>query len=563
MAELVLGPLLRHVGDTWVTVWVETDAPCEVDVLGRTSRTFTVHGHHYALVVVDGLRPGTVSPYQVRLDGNVTWPVPDSDYPPSILRTLDPATPRHLIFGSCRHSTAEQMGRSLGYHPDALDTYARRMIRTDPTEWPDAVLLLGDQVYADNTSSRTQEFIKSRRPVDEPPYLEVADFAEYAALYQESWTDPDIRWLFANLPSAMIFDDHDIRDDWNTSYAWRQEMEQEPWWRRRILGGLASYWVYQHLGNLSPGELAADLLYQQVRRSDDGGVVLERLAARSDHKVDGGHGTGVRWNFRLDYGRVRLLFVDTRCGRVLTPDERSMMSDAEFDWLTEQVHGDYDHLLVASSLPWLLPWAIHDLESGNEALCAGSRGPRIAWLSEKMRRGADLEHWSAFAKSFERLGQLLASVARGERGGQPASVCVLSGDVHHAYVARASFTPPTVAPIYQIVVSPVHHGIPLVMKLAFTVGWSRLARRMARPFARWARAPHASPRWTRLSGPYYGNELGTLVLDGRIARFHLERAEPRPEGTAQLISVTQVPLTWRDEPAREPQPELPARAELG
>ena len=33
MAGLILGPLLRYVGETEATVWVETDAPCTVEVL--------------------------------------------------------------------------------------------------------------------------------------------------------------------------------------------------------------------------------------------------------------------------------------------------------------------------------------------------------------------------------------------------------------------------------------------------------------------------------------------------------------------------------------------------
>ena len=34
MASLVLGPILRYVSETEATVWVETSAPCEVEVLG-------------------------------------------------------------------------------------------------------------------------------------------------------------------------------------------------------------------------------------------------------------------------------------------------------------------------------------------------------------------------------------------------------------------------------------------------------------------------------------------------------------------------------------------------
>ena len=55
MVKVVLGPLLRHVDETSATVWVETDAACEVRVLGCTTRTFEGAGHHYALVVCDGL----------------------------------------------------------------------------------------------------------------------------------------------------------------------------------------------------------------------------------------------------------------------------------------------------------------------------------------------------------------------------------------------------------------------------------------------------------------------------------------------------------------------------
>ncbi|TQS44284.1 alkaline phosphatase D family protein [Cryptosporangium phraense] len=566
MAELELGPVLRHVTETSVTVWVETDTACEVDVLGRRARTFEVHGHHYALVVVDGLEPGSQQEYQVTLDDHLVWPQPGSNYPPSLLRTLDPDRPQRLIFGSCRHATPDAL-EQLGYEPDALDTYSQRMATQEPDRWPDAVLLLGDQVYADSTSPKTQEYIRSRRPVDAPPFLEVADYEEYTALYSESWSDPDIRWLLANVPSAMIFDDHDVRDDWNTSYEWRRDIEATSWWRDRIIGGLTSYWVYQHLGNLSPAALATDPMWLAVRAAGDAGVdaapMLEKLAETADGEVDGDQdAAGMRWSYTIDYGRTRVVVVDTRCGRVLTPTERTMISDAEFAWLAEQFEGDYDHLLIASSLPWLLPWAIHHIENWNEAICAGSRGPRMAKFGEVVRRAADLEHWGAFAQSFERLGELLAEVSRGERGPKPASISVLSGDVHHAYVAKASFDPPGSVPVYQLVVSPVHQTVPQAIKVGFTIGWSRTAAAIARPLARWAKVKKSAVRWDRLAGPFYGNELGTLVIDGRVARFSLERALRTPGSAPRLATVNQTPLSWRDDTTAEPIAPFPARAQL-
>ena len=69
MAELGLGPLLRYVDQTNAVVWVETSEPCEVQVLGSTAPTFTVEGHHYGVVQIRELKPGTTYEYEVELDG--------------------------------------------------------------------------------------------------------------------------------------------------------------------------------------------------------------------------------------------------------------------------------------------------------------------------------------------------------------------------------------------------------------------------------------------------------------------------------------------------------------
>ena len=53
-------------------------------MLGRKQRTFHVSGHHYALVPIEDLEPGSEYPYEVRLDGELRWPEPGSDLPPSV-----------------------------------------------------------------------------------------------------------------------------------------------------------------------------------------------------------------------------------------------------------------------------------------------------------------------------------------------------------------------------------------------------------------------------------------------------------------------------------------------
>ncbi|WP_420453187.1 alkaline phosphatase D family protein [Ilumatobacter sp.] len=541
---LVLGPLLRHVGTTGATVWVETDRPCAVEVNGVAQPTWTVHGHHYCLVVLDGLEPGSHAPYEVRLDGELVWPEPGSDYPPSRISTIDPGTPTRLLFGSCRYARPEAVAGDPKFEPDALDTYAHRMLRSDPETWPDAVLLLGDQVYADETTAETQARIAERRSLEVAPYEQVKDYEEYTWLYSESWTDPDIRWLLSTLPTAMIFDDHDVRDDWNTSEAWREDMQATTWWQERIVGGLASYWVYQHLGNLSPRELESDVLYQRVLAHDgDCGEMLDEFARAADAEADGRK--GAQWSFRRDFSNSVLLMIDSRCGRILADDRRSMVSEDEFAWIVEQAEGSYDHLLIGTSLPWLLPRSFHDVESWNEMLTRGARGPRMARFAEWFRRAADLEHWAAFRDSFDALGELIARVGRGEHGGDaPATICVLSGDVHHAYVAEAHFDAPVRSSVYQLTCSPVHNYVPRAFQLGFRVAWSRAAARLTRfLLERVTKVPDQPLTWTREAGPFWGNEIATLVLDGRSAHVEIERAGRDDHGTPELTQVVSLRLS--------------------
>ncbi|OPC84042.1 alkaline phosphatase [Embleya scabrispora] len=550
MAELLLGPVLRHVDRTSATVWVETDSPCVVTVTCEdgvaSAPTWTIFGHHYVLVVVEGLTPGRSREYRVLLDERACWPDERSGYPPSVLRTApadDGERDLNVVFGSCRWSSppSTEAGEERRLDPDALDTLARRLMRSPDEPLPDALLLLGDQVYADETSRAMQNRLARRRDLNEPPGGQIADFEEYTLLYHESWSDPQIRWLLSTVPSAMIFDDHDVIDDWNTSHAWRADMAATDWWSERIAGALASYWIYQHVGNLDPAALARNEVLAQVRAAgpgEDVGPLLHEFALRADAEADGKATT--RWSFRRDFGRTRLLMIDSRAGRVLTADRRAMIGADELAWITEQAdEGGYDHLLIGTSLPWLLPPGIHDLESWNEALCAGVRGPRLARWSEWLRRAGDLEHWAAFRESFEALSALIGRIAlHGPRAGgpAPATVCVLSGDVHHVYAAEAHWLGSGEGPqagdasggaarVYQLTCSPVHNSVPPAIRIGFRFGWGRTATRIGRALAGHARLTPLPVEWTKLGGPWFGNHLMTLTLRGRRATLSLDRAE--------------------------------------
>jgi hypothetical protein len=531
MPDVLLGPLLRHVDETSATVWVETDAPCEVGVLGCSTPTFTVAGHHYALVVCDQLEPGTTTAYDVRLDGAVRWPLPADPYPaPTVrTRTRDGQEPFRLVFGSCRVTRPHEppytssSGRQ-GVGVDALHAYALRMLTRPEPDWPDALLLLGDQVYADELSPGTLAHIERTRGTDAPPGKGIANFEEYTVLYREAWSDPLVRWVLSTVPTAMVFDDHDVHDDWNTSRAWRRSMQGKPWWAARIEGGLMAYWLYQHLGNLSPAELARDELWAALKEVDDGEELMRAHARRADAEAEGGK--GVRWSYRRDYGDVRLLVLDSRGGRVLDVGDRSMVDAAEWEWIVEQTRDCASHLLLASSLPVLLPPALHDLEGWNEAVCDGAWGRRAARAAEVLRQGADLEHWAAFRSSWDRLMRLVAEVGAGRCGPAPSTITFLGGDVHFSYVAQAHFPASlgVTSAVHQAVCSPVRNPVNKPIQLGDRFARTRAGRWVGRRLARSAGVPGPEVRWDLDHGPWFHNQIAAVELEGGSSLLRLEQA---------------------------------------
>jgi len=530
---LRLGPILRHVTETTATVWVETEGPGTVTVTAgnRTASadTFSAHGHHYALCDLTGLVPGRAVEYRVSVDGVPVWPEEGSPYPPSLLRPLDHSAPQRLLFGSCRTPTDHGPAAVARYGTDMLRAYALRLAEArrggGTAAEPTALLLIGDQVYADEIQQPMREYLAARRagtPAEQhrPPDDEVVFFDEYAELYRQSWSDPDVRWLLSTVPTLMLFDDHDIRDDWNTSGSWRSDIAENPWWRPRITSGLGSYWVYQHAGNLSPEQRAADPVWRALR-DGGGGAALDEFAWQAHREPD-----SYRWSHAHTFGGSRVLMVDTRCGRDVADDRaRSMLGPVGERWLDESLTGDVDHLVVASTLPFLLPKGVHYLEAWNEAVCAGAWGGRLRGPGEKLRRQLDLEHWAAFQRSFTAVTEAVLEVADGRRGAPPASVLFLGGDVHFSYLARARARGRAAGTVIaQLVCSPICNWLPPAMRRMTWLAGRAVTGLGCRALATLAGVRTPALDWRLVGGPWYDNALATLVLDGRTAAVRWEHS---------------------------------------
>lgn len=353
----------------------------------------------------------------------------------------------------------------------------------------------------------------------------------------------------------MIFDDHDVRDDWNTSLAWKQRMEATSWWHGRIVAGLTSYWVYQHLGNLSPEARAKDEVWRLVVAHEgpeelDLSEVLDALSERVDQQPE-----TYRWSYARDLEGSRLVMVDSRAARVLDPERRAMLDEVEMQWLDDQLHGDVEHLFIGTSLPFLLPPGLQQLEAFDEALVEGAWGRRAAAVGEKARQGVDLEHWGAFQQSFRQVAEMVVQVASGQRGSAPRTVCFLSGDVHHSYVSevyRLHRADPRElqSRVLQLVCSPIRNPLPQRMRFATAVLSYGVAGLLGTLAARTAHVHSPPVRWRRVRGPWFDNNLATAeVTEDGLALWWaagvLESAGDQTPGLRRVCELD-VHAPWPD-----------------
>ncbi|HEY7414416.1 MAG TPA: alkaline phosphatase D family protein, partial [Ktedonobacteraceae bacterium] len=180
--------------------------------------TVAAGGRYYAAPQLDGLQPATW--YTYRLD---TSEQEQKGAHLQCFRTLDISVTDQssrqetkaslrLVYGSCRKTDRPDI--------DALGTFASWLLHRfeqRETEWPHLLLLIGDQIYADEPSSAI---------IQKYPQLRggARCFEDFALQHEYAWTQEEgVRQVLAIVPTFMIFDDHEILNDWNISPRWRAE----------------------------------------------------------------------------------------------------------------------------------------------------------------------------------------------------------------------------------------------------------------------------------------------------------------------------------------------------
>jgi hypothetical protein len=134
---------------------------------------------------------------------------------------------------------------------------------------------------------------------------------------------------------------------------------------------------------------------------------------------------------------------------------------------------------------------------------------------------------------------LIRSVGAGKKGQPPASIIVLSGDVHHGYLAEATFRDGNVkSSIYQAVCSPLRNSLPGKKSRLQSASWKKPGELAGRFLSRLVGITEEGMSW-RLAHqePWFENHVATLELKGRRATLSFEKAVLDDSGEPALEKI--------------------------
>jgi hypothetical protein len=278
-----------------------------------------------------------------------------------------------------------------------------------------------------------------------------ADLAAEHGLDEASWTDlatrlgtfraalPRARRVMANVPALMIFDDHEVTDDWNLDHPWAQAVYGDAQGRRVVTNGLLAYNVFQHWGNVparfaTPGTPEASVLagaewVDAATAHDTAGVraalgIPAAVAAAPTELRDLTDAGAVRYDLRLtpaDGWPVQVLLLDERTARGYQTAAPGRGSRVGTNALDEMLPAPDANVPAATTTVLVAPAPIAGF-----ALVEHMLQPAAALLPSGAA-GYDVESWKAFGATFDKLLDLLSAWQQ---------LVVLSGDVHYGYVHR-------------------------------------------------------------------------------------------------------------------------------
>lgn len=335
---------------------------------------------------------------------------------------------------------------------------------------------------------------------------------------------PQAARLLAHVQTLMIFDDHDITDDWNLSAKWEETAYGHPFSRRIVGNALLAYMLCQGWGNRPDafGEVLASAQALTAAPDDQG-----RLGTKAQDALIGQLLEFRQWDYVLRT-QPTVIVLDTRTRRWRSrrlPSRPSGLMDWES--LTELQHELMDEscAVIVSPTPMFGVKLIEVIQ-------------RICTFAGHALT-VDAENWMAHRGA----ASVMLNIFKHSR--TPGNYVILSGDVHYSFAYDVQVRDSDRIPhIWQITSSGIKNEFPRRL-----LDWlDRLNRWLYSPRSplNWltqrrdlAIVPRLPDRRQRGERVWNGSGIGQIHLDaqGRPARILQHNADGQP--TTQFLAPDQ------------------------
>lgn len=244
-----------------------------------------------------------------------------------------------------------------------------------------------------------------------------------------------VQRLLAHLPTYMIFDDHDVTDDWNLTVGWEQAAYSNAFSKRIIGNALISYWLFQGWGN-EPDSF--DDTFHQFAKAYCHAPDAATQDAWISHLYP-----FEQWHYTTDTS-PKMVVLDTRTRRWRS-ESRMNKPSGLMDWeaMMEFQHAlmNEDKVIIVSAAPMFGVKFIEALQR------------MMTWLGKPLV--IDAENWMAHPGSANTLVSIFTHTKT------PSNYVILSGDVHYSFAYDIQLRSRKSSPnIFQITCSGIKNQFP-------------------------------------------------------------------------------------------------------
>ncbi|MGR5502706.1 alkaline phosphatase D family protein [Vibrio sp. DNB22_10_4] len=256
---------------------------------------------------------------------------------------------------------------------------------------------------------------------------------------------PKVRRLLAHIPTYMIFDDHDVTDDWNLTVGWEKAAYEHPFSKQIIGNALFSYLLCQAWGN-NPKQMEADwsgeldAFFSEATSGNSNTSCLNQVQHKELITTLLRY---EKWHYTLD-SHPKVVVLDTRTRRWRSESKMNKPSGL-MDWeamveFQQELLG-LDSVVVVSPAPMFGVKFIETLQ----AVATKLGNPLII----------DAENWMAHPGSANTLLSIFT------HSKTPENFVILSGDVHYSFVYDVKLRfKQSDSHIYQITCSGIKNEFP-------------------------------------------------------------------------------------------------------